>query len=254
MTDRALPDPPRDDPFDERAALEEIERTRNEIERYRAERRAKEEEFARFIAASRQGAIAPAPAPRPSIPPDVPSEDRVGRGPKPEAIPEPTALPPVPAALDTKHAPARRRSSIGTLAVIGAVVLAGAIYVALTQRSPAEPSSPPAATPTTTPAPAPPVEQAPAPAPAAPAAPQSSPDEAVLTTTRPAWVRVIADGVPIVERELAAGARVPFIARKSIVIRTGDAGAVRLAIGGVDRGALGKIGEVVTRRFDVTTR
>jgi hypothetical protein len=35
------------------------------------------------------------------------------------------------------------------------------------------------------------------------------------------------------------------------VIRTGDAGAVRLSIGGKDHGFLGREGEVVTRTFAV---
>jgi cytoskeleton protein RodZ len=75
--------------------------------------------------------------------------------------------------------------------------------------------------------------------------------ESVITTTRAVWVRIIADGVPVVERELPPNTRLPFVAREKIVIRTGNAGAVRLTIGGVDQGALGEFGEVVTRRFDV---
>jgi hypothetical protein len=62
---------------------------------------------------------------------------------------------------------------------------------------------------------------------------------------------VIADGERVVERELPADARVPLKAAKTIVIRTGDAGAVRLSIGGQDQGILGRDGEVVTRTFTV---
>jgi hypothetical protein len=80
---------------------------------------------------------------------------------------------------------------------------------------------------------------------------QPAPHESVVTTTRAVWVRITADGVPVVERELPANTRLPFVARERIVIRTGNAGAVRLTIGGIDRGALGDFGEVVTRRFDV---
>jgi hypothetical protein len=65
------------------------------------------------------------------------------------------------------------------------------------------------------------------------------------------WVRVIADGERIVERELPADTRIPFSAEKTIVIRTGDAGAVRLSIRGEDRGVLGRDGVVVTRTFEV---
>jgi cytoskeleton protein RodZ len=78
-----------------------------------------------------------------------------------------------------------------------------------------------------------------------------SPAETELTTIRPVWVRVIADGERVVERELPADARVPLKAGKTIVIRTGDAGAVRLSIAGRDQGFLGRDGEVVTRTFAV---
>jgi hypothetical protein len=78
-----------------------------------------------------------------------------------------------------------------------------------------------------------------------------SPFESELTTTRAVWVRVLADGERVVERELPANARVPLKAQKTIVIRTGDAGAVRLSIGGRENVALGRDGEVVTRGFNV---
>jgi cytoskeleton protein RodZ len=67
-------------------------------------------------------------------------------------------------------------------------------------------------------------------------------------------VRVLADGERVVERELPANARVPLKAEKTIVIRTGDAGAVRLSIGGREHVVLGRDGEVVTRRFDLPPR
>jgi hypothetical protein len=64
-------------------------------------------------------------------------------------------------------------------------------------------------------------------------------------------VRVLADGERVIERELPANARVPVKAKKTIVIRAGDAGAVRLSIGGRDQGVLGPDGEVATRTFNV---
>jgi hypothetical protein len=67
-------------------------------------------------------------------------------------------------------------------------------------------------------------------------------------------MRVIVDGEKVLEREVPAGTRVPLNAEKSIVIRTGDAGAVQLAIRGEDRGLLGSEGEVVTRSFAVPPR
>ena len=92
---------------------------------------------------------------------------------------------------------------------------------------------------------------APAPAATPPPAAAPSPAGTELTTIRRVWVRVIADGERVVERELPADARVPLKAEKTIVIRTGDAGAVRLSIAGQDQGILGRDGQVVTRTFTV---
>ena len=75
-----------------------------------------------------------------------------------------------------------------------------------------------------------------------------------LTTIRPVWLRVVADGKVLVERQLPANARLPLAAQKTIVIRAGDAGAVRLRLRGQDQGPLGEAGQVVTRRFDVPPR
>ena len=67
-------------------------------------------------------------------------------------------------------------------------------------------------------------------------------------------MRVIADGEKVLEREVPAGTRIPVKAEKTIVIRTGDAGAVRLAIRGGQSTLLGREGEVVTRSFTVPPR
>ena len=73
-----------------------------------------------------------------------------------------------------------------------------------------------------------------------------------LTTLRRVWVRVVVDGERLLERELPAGETVPLSPRETIVLRAGDAGAVRLAIAGKDQGPLGEEGRAVTRSFDVT--
>ena len=62
-------------------------------------------------------------------------------------------------------------------------------------------------------------------------------------------MRVLVDGVKTIERELPANARVPLAATSQIVIRAGDAGAVRVAIGGVDQGPLGPAGQIATKSF-----
>ena len=61
------------------------------------------------------------------------------------------------------------------------------------------------------------------------------------------WVRLTVDGTREVERELNANERIPLRAGRTIVIRTGNAGAIRLTINGEDRGTLGPEGEVITR-------
>jgi hypothetical protein len=133
----------------------------------------------------------------------------------------------------------------------GVVVAAGVLLVAIIAWQvvgrPSAPDSVPAiptatAQPPATPTPA---AQAPAPAPGS---------DTVLTTTRAVWLRVVADGERIISRELPADARVPLNAEKTIEIRAGDAGAVRLSIRGRDQGALGRDGEVVTRSFTVPAR
>jgi hypothetical protein len=70
-----------------------------------------------------------------------------------------------------------------------------------------------------------------------------------LTTVRVSWVRVIVDGEKTIERELPAGAKIPLVARQSIVVRAGDAGAVRVTIDGKDQGSFGPDGAVATRTF-----
>jgi hypothetical protein len=70
-----------------------------------------------------------------------------------------------------------------------------------------------------------------------------------LNVQRRVWVRVLLDGERAIERELPPGTRIPLQADRAIVIRAGDAGALRLTINGVDRGPLGRDAEIVTRTF-----
>ena len=164
---------------------------------------------------------------------------------------EPAAPPlPLPPVVVTSPAPPPpKRSSVSPVVLIVLMTVLGAAgYVAWTKTRPAAVSAPVVTTqPDPAPA-APPVEQ-PVAAPAEPAPPASF--ESVVTTTSAVWVRVVADGETVIARELPADARVPFTARETIVIRTGNAGAVRLTMGGVDQGPIGRPGQTITRRFDV---
>lgn len=99
----------------------------------------------------------------------------------------------------------------------------------------------------------------PSPAPVAAAAASPRPivqptNDSELVTERQVWMRVIVDGSKILEREVPAGTRIPLKAEKTIVIRTGDAGAVRLSLRGAPGALLGREGEVVTRAFNVPPR
>jgi hypothetical protein len=64
------------------------------------------------------------------------------------------------------------------------------------------------------------------------------------------WIRATADGVRVVERELRPDERIPLRAARALVIRAGDAGAVRMSVNGQDRGVLGADGIVVTRTYN----
>ena len=69
---------------------------------------------------------------------------------------------------------------------------------------------------------------------------------------RKVWVRVLVDGQKVIERELPADARIPLTPISQIVVRAGDAGAVRVTIAGKDQGPVGRDGEVATRAFTIT--
>ena len=270
--------------------VEELERFRQDIERYRARRRAVSDEFDGFVQSFKKPTTATRPVAPPIVdtppvtPPVVrsapaaPPAVRSAPAPPPVVRP-PSAAPPVarpvatsppaatapsvpplarPAVQKTAAAPVLAPSSAGRRsprAIAGLLLTALVILAAVglwprdrgpasdpvTQPSAAAPTTPPVASPTPTPATQP-----------TPAAPDRS--EAELRTTRAVWIRATADGTRIVNRELPAGATVPFRADRTIEIRTGDAGAVRLWIGGRDQGPLGRDGEVVTRSFTVPVR
>ena len=69
-----------------------------------------------------------------------------------------------------------------------------------------------------------------------------------LRALKHVWVRLTVDGQRVLERELDAGARLP-ISGRTIVVRAGDAGAVRMIIDGQDRGLMGETGVAVTRSY-----
>ena len=70
---------------------------------------------------------------------------------------------------------------------------------------------------------------------------------------RPSWMRVTTDGVVTAERSFKQGETQYLSATREISIRAGDAGAVTVAVDGGQPVALGREGEVITRRFAVDT-
>jgi cytoskeleton protein RodZ len=88
-----------------------------------------------------------------------------------------------------------------------------------------------------------------APATAAPAADPPAPARAVrlsLETLRPVWLLVTVDGKRAYRDTAAAGERLTFNADRAILVRSGDAGGVRVTLNGTDRGAMGLRGWPLT--------
>jgi hypothetical protein len=96
-----------------------------------------------------------------------------------------------------------------------------------------------------TPAPQPAPQAAPPPVAAPP------PPRAEISTLRLVWIRVMVDGQKVIERELPPNTRIPLNPAAQFVVRAGDAGAVRVAIGGKDQGPVGADGQVATKAFTV---
>ena len=181
----------------------------------------------------------------------------VFENPATEVSPPAMAAPPDLVAVAAPRARAKN-TPIAAIAAGAGILLGGGLLAAfLWNRGPGPTTEPganadvPAATapatadtPAATPAPAPA-----APPPAAPAAASSGDSE--IVAERQVWMRVTVDGARVVEREVPAGTRIPLKAEKTIVIRTGNAGAVRLSIRGQAGALLGREGEVVTRSFTV---
>lgn len=118
---------------------------------------------------------------------------------------------------------------------------------------PVTPTNPSVASTSAAPAAQPQAQAAPAPKPVAPAGPPR-PLNIEFITTRPVWARITIDGRKTMEREFPADQRIPLGADRAILIRAGDAGAIRLVIDGKDLGPLGKDGQIFSRAFTPAAR
>ena len=274
--------------FDERAAEAELERVRAALEEWRQKRKQASESFDSFLREfdrSGRGArplsprvpdrradasdsvplAAPVIRPRPvdppiettQLPPAPPVQKITAPEPGPQAavsVPEPVrdVFPPATSALDDRDGVAvsadstmsgpRRFGPRRAAAALAIVVALSALFL-WRPRSRA-PDLPVTATPTT---PAPSPAQVPAAGPPAPA--PATGFQVELTTLRRVWLRVIVDGERTIEREVPEGERIPLNPQKTVTIRAGDAGALRVVVGGKDVGPFGTDGFPATRTF-----
>jgi hypothetical protein len=254
--------------FDEQGALERVQRFQEQIAEARRRRQRATEQFEAFVreggrrAAASPASSAPAAArsrqePVAALPPVEPEP------PRPTAD-LPQAAGPTAAAhgegaaerLAAGRMSGRYRSPEGArgrrwVIAAGAVVL---LILAVTayrwwspqSRGAQQPQATPAARESAAPQPPDPDAAAATPAPAVPAPPGVE-----LIAERQVWVRVTVDGRVRVERELPPGQRLPFDFQRAITIRAGDAGAVRLMVGGRDEGVMGPAGQVRNRTIVV---
>jgi hypothetical protein len=257
-------------PFEEQALLEELERVREQIQQARLQRRAVQDEFKRFVrgfkeptdpgnATTGEGRVGETETLRPALeqPEPEPHKPVVPEGPQepPGLARSMTASPASTTAQESTsrqlvHEPAPARAGAPRaqpwtrVLASGAVILLAAVAVTIWMRNDSS-EPPPSRDPPQTAQPATPAPE-PRPAAGAPASRESE-----IVTIRRVWMRVLVDGERVLEREVPADTRVPLAAQKTILIRTGDAGAVRLSIRGEDQGFLGREGEVLTRSFTV---
>jgi hypothetical protein len=270
-------------PFDDRAALEELERLRRAIDEWRTLRKKTQAAFDEFVSGFRtparereiaepsssvtgpraaEGAsrfasaldapVADSPAPVISAPLARTANSREPL--EPSGLPAPVQVesplsPIVHVPVGSSVPPAEQRKRQARLVVVAggvaAITAAGFLLTRSWHATPAESSgmrlhpAPPSAVQIPHSAVLPGSQTS---GPVASGAPRTE-----ITALRRVWVRVVVDGTREVERELHADDRVPLRAGRTIVIRTGDAGALRLTMNGQDRGTLGRDGEVVTR-------
>lgn len=237
---------------DEKRALENVERLREQVLQAQAERRRAEDAFEAFTSSFRTPERQRVPDPL-AVPlaRTNPRAELPSVKPEADAPPEANAAGTVSASAPAIVTPKRARRASGPALLFAGVALAGAAIFAVRGARPSPEVAPPEETPA---APAP-VPQPTAPPPIAAAQPPASPRavpsgvNVELTTRRRVWLRVTLDGQRAFEREVAADQHIPLHADRSIVIRAGDAGAVAVTQNGRDGGPLGRDGVIATREF-----
>ena len=270
--------------FDERSALEELERLADKIQISRRRREQKVAEFDAFVrgfrhdrltasiaASERESRRANDPpstvsrathAARGVVPPPVDAGgdyDSTAARMLPGAVEDATwgvAVPREPVARAVLTPPARPWAAYVGLGLAGAAVIGVGVLVWRSAGAPVGPEAPVDPKAVVAPAPAAPVATAPAAAAPTPSTPAGPPRALNIefVTVRPVWARITVDGRRAAEREFAADQRLMFGADRAIAIRAGDAGALRLIVDGRDLGVLGRDGQVFDRVFTPAAR
>jgi cytoskeleton protein RodZ len=73
-----------------------------------------------------------------------------------------------------------------------------------------------------------------------------------MTARRPCWVSATVDGKKTIERLLQTGEQQTVTVTREMVLTAGDASAIAMQLNGADGRPLGKAGEVVTARINLT--
>jgi len=73
-----------------------------------------------------------------------------------------------------------------------------------------------------------------------------------VSALRPCWVSATVDGTTAIQRQLRAGERLTMEVQQEIVLTAGDAGAITLTLNGQNARPLGKDGEIVTTRLNLS--
>ena len=139
-----------------------------------------------------------------------------------------------------------KRHSRAVIGVAAALLLAIVVYSFWGSDTVSQPQAAQPTPQTATPAPTPSSGATTAPA---SAQPDTRPIQIQLEAIRAVWMQVVVDGRREIGRTVPQGQRLSFGANNEINLRAGDAGAVRVYVAGVDRGVLGRDGQVVNRRF-----
>lgn len=227
----------RSEPFDETAALAELERLRDSITAARRAREQKSDEFDAFVESFRKPPSSSLPAPdvatarEPAVATPAAAADV-------DAVVA-AAAPHPPAAAPKR--PGRYLPLMGVSAVAGALALGWLIY-----RSQIPSPSPPTTTSPDTSRPAAPAAAETPEPPSVPASPQAV--VVRLRTLRPVWMRVVVDGRKTHEGTVGGGEQLQLGGDRSIVVRVGNGGDVVVNTSGGER-PFGEAGLPVTRTF-----